>query len=240
MIADDLPEAAHRSAEHGDALLDEHTRDPVDRGRLGRTRHDLLQSLETDEVHAPRCYHPRMRMALVGCLLLASCKREDAAPPPSASVVQQHAERPAPASPLTGVLVSDAAGKPLPIADRMREVTVLAFWASWCGPCQAEMPLVDRYAASEQDARIAVIAVNIDEQRQEGVEAVAQRHFQLPVVFDPDEHTYEALFHTQDAEIPAIAVVSRDGVATENGFDDDLTDVQHIAHFRELAHAHLH
>ena len=101
------------------------------------------------------------------------------------------------------------------------------------------MPLVDRYAASEHDTRIAVIAVNIDENRQEGVDAVTARHYAVPVVFDPDEHAYEALFHTQDAEIPAIAIVSRDGVVTENGFDDDLTDVQHVAHFRELAHAHL-
>jgi cytochrome c biogenesis protein CcmG, thiol:disulfide interchange protein DsbE len=184
-----------------------------------------------------------MRRVLSVCLLLAACKRENSAPPPSASVVQQADRTAAPAvpsSPLRDVQVSDAAGKPFAIANKMREVTVLAFWASWCGPCQAEMPLVDRYAASEHDARITVIAVNIDENRQDGVDAVAERHFQLPVVFDPDERTYEALFHTSDAEIPAIAVVSHDGVETENGFEDELTDVQHIAHFRELAHAHLH
>jgi len=101
------------------------------------------------------------------------------------------------------------------------------------------MPLVDRYAASEHDSRITVIAVNIDENRQEGVGAVAARHYALPVVFDPDDRAYEAIFHTQDAEIPAIAIVSRDGVVTENGFDDDLTEAQHVAHLRDLAHAHL-
>lgn len=121
----------------------------------------------------------------------------------------------------------------------MKDVTILAFWASWCGPCQAEMPLVDRYAQSEHDARIAVIAVNIDENRQDGVDAVASRHYVLPVVFDPDNRAYEALFHTQDAEIPAIAVISRDGVDSERGFEDAMTDTQHIAHLRELAHAHL-
>jgi len=180
-----------------------------------------------------------MRWVLAASLLAAACGRDNHAPPPSASVVQPQRPTSAPPSPLREVSVTDAAGSSVALRDRLKDVTMLVFWASWCGPCQAEMPLVDRYAASEHDTRIAVIAVNIDENRQEGVDAVTARHYAVPVVFDPDEHAYEALFHTQDAEIPAIAIVSRDGVVTENGFDDDLTDVQHVAHFRELAHAHL-
>lgn len=165
----------------------------------------------------------------------------DTAPPPSASVVQppRAASAPAP-TPLQQVQVSDAAGGSIALADRMKDVTILAFWASWCGPCQAEMPLVDRYAQSEQDPRITVIAVNIDEARSDGVAAAAARHYALPVVFDPDNRAYEALFHSADAEIPAIAVISQDGVDKETGFDDEMTDVQHVSHLRELAHAHVH
>jgi len=181
-----------------------------------------------------------MRWLLAAAFVAAACGRENPAPPPSASVVQPQRPAPTAPSPLREVSVTDAAGSAVALRDRLRDVTVLVFWASWCGPCQAEMPLVDRYAASEHDSRIAVIAVNIDENRQEGVDAVAARHYALPVVFDPDVHAYEALFHTQDAEIPAIAIVSRDGVETEHGYDDELTETQHIAHLRELAHAHLH
>jgi len=175
----------------------------------------------------------------------AGCRsNHDAAPPPNSSVVQPpraSAQSPAPlATPLREVTVTDATGATFSLADRMKDVTILAFWASWCGPCQAEMPLVDRYAQSEQAARIAVLAVNIDENREDGVAAAAARHYGLPVVFDPDNRAYEALFHSQDAEIPAIAVVSRDGVDSERGYEDAMTDVQHIAHLRELAHAHLH
>jgi thiol-disulfide isomerase/thioredoxin len=181
-----------------------------------------------------------MRWVLAASLLAAACGRDNHAPPPSASVVQPQRPAPATPSPLREISVTDAAGSAVALGDRLRDVTVLAFWASWCGPCQAEMPLVDRYATSEHDSRITVIAVNIDENRQEGVDAVAARHYALPVVFDPDEHSYEAVFHTDDAQIPAIAIVSRDGVQTEIGFDDDLTEAQHVAHLRELAHAHLH
>ena len=183
-----------------------------------------------------------MRPVLLLLLATAACRsNNDAPPPPSASVVQtSRSSSVAAPTPLATVRVSDAGGTSVALADRMKDVTILAFWASWCGPCQAEMPLVDRYAQSEQDPRITVIAVNIDENRQDGVAAAAQRHYALPVVFDPDNRAYEALFHSADAEIPAIAVISRDGVDKETGYDDEMTDVQHVSHLRELAHAHVH
>jgi thiol-disulfide isomerase/thioredoxin len=178
------------------------------------------------------------------CLLLTGCGRDQAPPPPSASVVNPeprsgHAGR-SHGSSLRDVTVTTATGTTEPLAAHMRDVTLLVFWASWCGPCKMEMPLVDRYAASEQDAHVAVIGVNIDETREDGVAAVAARGLKLPVVYDPDEETYAAVFHTQDAQIPALAIVSRDGVETEVGFDDSLSDDEHVAHLRSVAHAHLH
>jgi thiol-disulfide isomerase/thioredoxin len=183
-----------------------------------------------------------VRSVLIILVAVSACRsNNDAAPPPSASVIQPQRAEPAQApTALRDVHVTDAAGGSIALADRMKDVTILAFWASWCGPCEAEMPLVDRYAQSEQDPRVTVIAVNIDENRQDGVAAAASRHYALPVVFDPDNRAYEALFHSADAEIPAIAVISRDGVDKETGFDDEMTDVQHVSHLRELAHAHVH
>ena len=182
-------------------------------------------------------------MRWLACVLLLGCGRDQSPPPPSASVVNPeprsgHAGQSHGGS-LRDVTVTTAAGTTESLGAHMHNVTLLVFWASWCGPCQMEMPLVDRYAASEQDARVAVVGVNIDENRSDGVAAVAARHLHLPVVYDPEETTYAAVFHTQDAEIPALAIVSRDGVQTEVGFDDGLSDDEHVAHMRELVHAHL-
>jgi len=42
------------------------------------------------------------------------------------------------------------------------KVVVLEFWATWCGPCLASLPLLDRAARGWGD-RVAAIAVNLDD-----------------------------------------------------------------------------
>ncbi len=49
--------------------------------------------------------------------------------------------------------------------DLLGEVVVLSFWASWCRPCFAELPLLDGMTAAweKEGVRVRVIAVSVDE-----------------------------------------------------------------------------
>jgi len=59
----------------------------------------------------------------------------------------------------------NAEGKPVTLADFKGRALLLNLWATWCVPCRAEMPALDRLQAKEGDANFEVVAVNVDTTR---------------------------------------------------------------------------
>ncbi len=57
---------------------------------------------------------------------------------------------------------TDAAGNPATIGGFAGKALLVNFWASWCVPCRAEMPALDRLAAAENDAGFMVLPINLD------------------------------------------------------------------------------
>ena len=56
----------------------------------------------------------------------------------------------------------DADGNEIGLADYEGKVVLLNFWATWCPPCRAEMPSIDRLAADMADRDVVVIALSTD------------------------------------------------------------------------------
>ena len=50
-------------------------------------------------------------------------------------------------------------GQKLTLADFKGQVLVLNFWATWCGPCKRELPLLEGYYRAQQPAGLRVLAV---------------------------------------------------------------------------------
>lgn len=73
--------------------------------------------------------------------------------------------RPAPA-----VSFTDVEGKPHSFTDFAGQGLVVNFWATWCPPCVAEMPALDRLAAMVAEERITVLALSSDRGGREVVE----------------------------------------------------------------------
>ena len=51
------------------------------------------------------------------------------------------------------------------LADYKGRALLLNLWATWCAPCRAEMPALDRLQAKAGDAQFEVMAVNVDTTR---------------------------------------------------------------------------
>ena len=85
--------------------------------------------------------------------------------------------------------VYDADGNAVKLSDFLGQPVVVNFWASWCGPCQSEMPAFDAVAA-EYAGQVAFLMVNLTDGYQETqaqAEAfLEEKGYTFPVYFDLD------------------------------------------------------
>jgi thiol-disulfide isomerase/thioredoxin len=63
---------------------------------------------------------------------------------------------------LSGLAFTDAAGQPATLAAFKGRVALVNLWATWCGPCRAEMPALDRLQAAKGGDDFAVVPISID------------------------------------------------------------------------------
>ena len=90
-------------------------------------------------------------------LVLAGCSKLSRSPA-DAAVKSDKDRKPAPAFSLT-----DARGTPVSLADYRGKVVLLNFWATWCGPCEVEIPWFIEFEQKYKDRDFAVLGVSFDD-----------------------------------------------------------------------------
>ncbi|EKF75831.1 redoxin domain-containing protein [Alcanivorax hongdengensis A-11-3] len=102
-------------------------------------------------------------------------------------------------------------------------VILVNFWASWCGPCRTEMPLLDKLYQQYRDYGFTVLGVNLDENRDQAEQLLANVPVTFPVLFDPDNSTSES--YQVDA-MPTTVLIDRNGTIRyhHRGYKDGYMD----------------
>ncbi|KZY29080.1 redoxin [Oleiphilus sp. HI0068] len=88
------------------------------------------------------------------------------------------------------------------------EVVMLNFWASWCGPCRQEMPLMNDIFAKYEDLGFTILAVNVDEDSADADRFLKAVPVDFPVVYDSTSKVSE--MYEVDA-MPTTVMIDRDG-----------------------------
>lgn len=118
------------------------------------------------------------------------------------------------------------------LSEHRGEVLFINFWASWCGPCRQEMPILDELHQRYESAGFKVIGITIDEDTSEADALLKKIPVTFPVLYDA-ESTISRLFDV-DA-MPTSILVDRNGNMRflhrgyKPGYEDD-----YRAQIREL------
>ena len=71
------------------------------------------------------------------------------------------------------------------LSDYRGKVVLINFWATWCGPCKAEMPSMEVLYQSYKRKDFEILAVSIDTEGEAGVRAFVERFgFTFPILLD--------------------------------------------------------
>jgi peroxiredoxin len=75
-------------------------------------------------------------------------------------------------------------GNNLKLSEYRGEVVLINFWASWCGPCRQEMPVLEELHNRYKSLGFTVLGVNVEEDPRQARKLIQDMAVSFPVLFD--------------------------------------------------------
>jgi len=100
-------------------------------------------------------------------------------------------------------------GENLKLTEQRGKIVLLNFWASWCGPCRQEMPILENLYTKFKDLGVTVWGVNVEQENQAGRDFLNGLSLSFPILFDAS-NKISADFDV--AAMPTTAIIDRNGV----------------------------
>lgn len=125
----------------------------------------------------------------------------------------------------TDFTMNDNNGKPVSVMSIVSEnrYTLVDFWASWCGPCRAEMPNVVAAYQKYHDKGFEVVGVSLDEDKKSWIAAIEKLQMPWPQLSDLKGWQCEGAVLYKVQAIPSNLLVDQSGkIVAKNLREDEL------------------
>jgi thiol-disulfide isomerase/thioredoxin len=112
------------------------------------------------------------------------------------------------AEPAPDFTLQSSTGENVRLAEQRGQVVMLNFWASWCGPCRKEMPLLDEMSKRYSAAGFVLYGVNVEEDNTDAKKLLKELGVSFPVLFDTESKA--SSLYNVDA-MPTTVVIDKKG-----------------------------
>ena len=106
-------------------------------------------------------------------------------------------------------VLKSSTGENLRLSEHRGDVVMINFWATWCGPCRQEMPLLDDLYSRYERVGFSLLGVNIDDDSRRAMQMIEDLGVNFPVLFDEAKEVSK-LYEVE--AMPVTILVDREGV----------------------------
>jgi thiol-disulfide isomerase/thioredoxin len=100
-------------------------------------------------------------------------------------------------------------GKPISLADLKGQIVLVNFWASWCGPCRQEMPILEQLNRQYRNKGVTLIGVNVEPDSAAANAWIKATPVSFPILYDVDSKVSK-LYEVQG--MPNTVILDRKGI----------------------------
>lgn len=87
--------------------------------------------------------------------------------------------------------LKSSSGENIRLAEQRGQVVMLNFWASWCGPCREEMPLLDAMNTKYGKMGFVLYGINVDADTADAKKVLEKVKVNYSILFDPESKLSE-------------------------------------------------
>jgi peroxiredoxin len=93
------------------------------------------------------------------------------------------------------------------------KVVILNFWGTWCEPCKAEMPSLNKLYLEHRGNGLVVVAISMDKSEKDVKSFISQKGYSFPVLLDKNKEVYFDKYGLFG--LPISVIIDRNGMIVQ-------------------------